>query len=85
MKRKEYTMKMADYDKFTEASLPMPVMAIGNFTFPTTQENINRAWENLGNKMGFDGTTALSSEQNPLNFTAIPNDIKTLTEEQVET
>ncbi len=70
--RKSYTMEQADLDKLMAASQPTLAIKVGKYSPSTPQENANMAWNRLGAKMGFDGSTAMPDGPDPLNFTAIP-------------
>lgn len=55
--RTNYEMTEADLAEILDACQPVPYMVIGN-SFPSSpQENANRAWGRLGDKMGFDAMT----------------------------
>lgn len=72
-KRQEYIMEQADFDTLMDACKSVPLIMLQCGTPPSPQENANKAWINLGIKMGFDGTTVEPSDSNRLRFTAIPN------------
>lgn len=57
--RKEYGLTEEQYLKLLAASKPTPVMFLpgGKSMFPSTQENANAAWCELGEELGFDGMT----------------------------
>jgi hypothetical protein len=55
--RTEYEMTDDDLQKILEACKPTVVMKIGNYVGASPQENANRAWASLGEKMGFDYMT----------------------------
>ncbi len=73
--RKEYTMEQADFDALIEACRPVPMIALNCGAPSSPQENANRAWNSLGDKMGFDGSTVKPTGSNQLKFTAVPNGI----------
>jgi len=54
--RKEYEMTQAQLDKILEACKPVPAMFLsgGQLMGSSPQENANRAWQALGEEMGFD-------------------------------
>jgi hypothetical protein len=54
--RIEFEMTEDDLKELLEASKPTPVMYLsgGRPMFDSPQENANRAWKKLGEKMGFD-------------------------------
>lgn len=57
--RREYEMSEDDLAELLDASKPTPAMWGSNGVpfFGTQQENANRAWCALGERMGFDYTT----------------------------
>jgi len=57
--RREYEMSEKDYEKLLDASKPTPAMYLsgGIPIGGNPQENANRAWKRLGEKMGFDNMT----------------------------
>lgn len=69
--RKEYTMEQSDMDTLMDASKPTRVMKIGSYIIPSPQENANRAWKSLGDKMGFDHFTVRPMGADQLKFTAV--------------
>lgn len=72
--RKEYTMTQEDMDALLKACRPVPMIALNCGTPSSPQENANRAWNNLGDKMGFDGSTVEPAGSDQLKFTAVPKD-----------
>lgn len=73
--RTEYEMTETDFDKILDACTPTPVMMIGDFTGSSPQENANRAWEDLGRRMGFDSMTVRPMEgKGSRFFTAIASE-----------
>ena len=75
--RTEYEMTEADLDSLLVACNAVPVMMIGNVAPPSQQQNANRAWAALGEKMGFDGSTVRPLESKGQRFfTAIPSETK---------
>lgn len=74
MERKQFEMTPEDMKTILNASKPVPYMVIGGHPPPSQQEIANRAWSELGKKMGFDFMTVEPSpDGNPLHFTAIPS------------
>ena len=57
--RKEFEMSDEDLAAVLDACKPTPAMWLGDGTpmCGTPQENANRAWERLGEKMGFASLT----------------------------
>lgn len=79
--RIEYEMTEADFQRILEASKPVPYLVIGGHPPSSPQENANRAWAELGKRMGFDPMTPQPiSGKSHLHFTAVP----CLTEEQIK-
>jgi len=70
--RQEYTMEQADMDNLIEACQPVRMIALQCGTPRSPQQNANDAWNSLGAKMGFDGSTVQPSGSNQLKFTAVP-------------
>ena len=75
----EYQMSKEDLVKILDACKPTPVISFGGMgnTFGSPQENSNRAWKALGEKMGFDSMTVepISGKDNHF-FTAVPTETK---------
>lgn len=69
----EYEMTQKDLDTLMEACKPVVCMKIGNFIPLSPQENANRAWATLGDRMGFDSFTVCPSDKGERFFTAVPN------------
>lgn len=57
--RKEFEMTAEQLNALLYASKPTPAMYLSGGTpmFGTPQENANRAWQALGEEMGFDAMT----------------------------
>lgn len=70
--RIEYEMTQSDLDEIMTACAPVPYMVVGGHEPSSPQENANRAWANLGDKMGFDSTSVKPSRKGDRFFTAIP-------------
>jgi len=70
--RKHFTMFQEDLEKILDASKPVPAMwgNGGAKLFPTPQENANRAWAELGKKMGFNYLTVAPTGEGDRFFTA---------------
>lgn len=51
--RKEFEMTQRQLEALLLACRPVPYMIIGGMEPPRTQDNANRAWEQLGKEMGF--------------------------------
>ena len=76
--RTNYEMTQADLDALLDACKPVPYMVIGGRAPASPQENANRAWARLGEKMGFDPMSVqpVSGQSNRF-FTAVPNETET--------
>lgn len=73
--RTEYEMSEADLEAIMAACKPVPYMVIGGHPPASQQENANRAWARLGQKMGFDHMTVrpIAGRGNRF-FTAVPSE-----------
>lgn len=73
--RNEYEMSEEDLATLLGAMKPVPYMVIGGQPPPSQQENANRAWAALGEKMGFDPMTVRPYEgKGQRSFTAVPSE-----------
>lgn len=73
--RTEYEMTGADLDALLAACKAVPVIMVGGFAPPSQQENANKAWAALGEKMGFDSATVRpAAGKGKRFFTAIPSE-----------
>jgi len=73
--RTNYGMSKDDLKELLDACKPTPVMKIGSYTGSSPQENANRAWAKLGEKMGFDPTSVKPIPgKEMMFFTAIPSE-----------
>ena len=68
--RKEYEMTQEQLDTLLEACKPVPMIMLQCGEPPSAQENANAAWDLLGKKMGFDGSTVQPSGNGDRFFTA---------------
>lgn len=66
----EYQMTAEDHAALMEACKPTPAMYLsgGQPMFDSPQENANRAWAQLGLKMGFDAMTVEPISGKPTTF-----------------
>jgi hypothetical protein len=73
--RTNYEMAEADLQEILDACKPVPAMMIGGYAPASPQENANRAWQRLGEKMGFDHMTVqpLAGKDNRF-FSAVPTE-----------
>ena len=69
--RQTYTMTAEQESKLLDACQAVRVMKIGSYVPSSPQENANRAWQALGDELGFDGMTVRPSGSNQRQFTAI--------------
>jgi len=79
--RRQFTMTQADYDAITDritaARRPSGRFLSGGMPTGDARQTANDAWIEVGNRLGFDGMTARPVDHfNPLEFTAIPKEIK---------
>lgn len=73
----EYEMTDEDCKALLDACKPVPYMVVGGFEPSSPQENANRAWKALGDKMGFDYATVKPVPGKPMKFfTAVPSETK---------
>lgn len=72
--RAQFEMTQADLETILAACKPTPVMfASGGVPmFDSPQENANRAWAELGQRMGFEPMTVEPAGSDPRVFTAVP-------------
>lgn len=82
----EYEMTQADLDAMLAACKPTPVMFLsgGQSMFDSPQENANRAWKELGSRMGFDHMTVRPiAGKNARFFTAVPNETEAAKQKRI--
>lgn len=76
MARQEYEMSQLQYETLLEKirSVPnLPVVKIGTYwTGGERFDRANKAWDELGDEMGFVGSSARPHGPNPRKFSAIP-------------
>lgn len=78
-------MTEADLEKLLAACKATPCIKIGSYTGSTPQENANRAWAELGSRMGFDSDTVQPIEGKSMRaFTAVPTENETQRAERQE-
>lgn len=70
--RRNYEMTEADLEKILDACKPVPYIMIGNIPPSSPQERANRAWAELGNRMGFDSMTVEPTGKGDRFFSAVP-------------
>ena len=72
--RREYEMTKTDLKKLLAACRPIPYIIVGGLPPPSPQETANRAWEELGRRMGFDAMSVRPSKKGQRFFTAEPSE-----------
>jgi hypothetical protein len=84
--RTDYEMSEEALAIIIKASRPVPVMMIGYHTPDSPQERANRAWKELGNKMGFDPMSVRppTAGKGQLFFSAIPAETEGARKERME-
>jgi len=76
--RTNYEMTEADLEAMLDACKPVPYMVMGGHAPSSPQENANRAWARLGEKMGFDPMTVQPVQgKGSRFFSAIPSETET--------
>lgn len=73
MTRKLFEMTEAQFGKILDASKPVPYMIFGGREPSSPQENANRAWEALGDELGFRHMTVQPDNKGERFFTAEPS------------
>ena len=83
--RTNYEMTEEDLRELLDACRPVPMIMLQCGNPSSQQENANRAWRRLGEKMGFDSDTVhpIHGKGNRF-FTAVPSETKTQKEEREE-
>lgn len=82
--RTEYEMTEDDLAELMEACKPVPAMMIGGYMPDSPQENANRAWQRLGEKMGFDSMSVQPiAGKGTRFFTAIPSETEEARQERL--
>lgn len=72
--RKNYEMTAADLEKILDASKPVPMIMLHLGTPRSQQERANDAWQELGERMGFDSMTVEPAPGGDRFFTAVPSE-----------
>ena len=70
--RTSYEMTEADLAKILDACKPVPMVMLQCGEPSSPQENANRAWAELGKRMGFDPMTVEPTGRGDRFFTAEP-------------
>lgn len=83
--RVNYEMTEAELEELLEACKPVPYIKVGNYTPPSPQDIANRAWRQLGEKLGFDPMTAKPVQgKGQRFFTAVPTETEFQREERLK-
>ena len=83
--RINYEMTEEDLRDIMDACKPTLVMKIGSYTGSSPQENANRAWQSLGEKMGFDHMTVRPIQgKGDQFFSAVPSETKEQKKKRIE-
>jgi hypothetical protein len=81
--RINYEMTEADFEKLLDACKPTVCIKVGNYEGSSPQENANRAWKALGEKMGFEWDSCQPIEGKPARFfSAIPTEPENVRKER---
>ena len=74
--RTNYEMTEEDYKELLEACKPTPCISFDGISnaFDSPQQNANRVWQKLGEKMGFEWDSVQPSTKGNRFFTAIPSE-----------
>jgi len=72
--RRVFEMTDDDLKALLEACRPVPLIAMQCGPVSSPQENANRAWCALGDRMGFDGMTVMPTGNGQKIFTAVPKE-----------
>lgn len=77
MDRQTFTMTAEQYAKMLQLSRPTAYLVMGGRPPMSVQERMNRAWDELGDEMGFIGSSARAiGSGDPKRFSAIPKEKK---------
>lgn len=83
--RTNYQMSEADLKSLLESCKPVPYLVVGGHATSSPQENANRAWAELGKRMGFDSDTVQPLEgKSAMHFSAVPTENETQRAERME-
>lgn len=79
--RTNYQMTDNQLDTLMDACKPVACIMVGDYAPSNPQENANNAWTNLGEEMGFDGSTVQPRQGfDTKHFSAIPSETETETQ-----
>ncbi|MFH2034277.1 MAG: hypothetical protein ABIJ26_06200 [Candidatus Margulisiibacteriota bacterium] len=83
--RTNYEMTEEDLGELLDACKPVPLIMLQCGTPSSQQENANRAWKELGKKMGFESDTVLPiSGKGTRFFSAVPSETEAQKEERIK-
>ena len=83
--RVNYEMSKEDLETILNACSPVPCIMIGGYAPSSPQENANRAWAALGEKMGFDSMTVKPIPgKGERFFTAVPSETEAQKEDRLQ-
>ena len=82
--RNNYEMTEEDLKTLKESMQPVPCMVIGRYAPASQQENANRAWMRLGEKMGFIWDTVQPNGRGERYFSAVPSETEEQKAERLE-
>lgn len=71
-----YEMTQDDLEKILDACKPVPMIMLQCGSPSSVQERANAAWQELGNRMGFDHMTVRPTRKGDRFFTASPTEGK---------
>ena len=82
--RTNYEMTEDDLKSLLDACKPTVCIKIGSYEGSSPQENANRAWQSLGEKMGFDYMSVQPQEGKGMRFfSAVPSENQTQRNERI--
>ena len=71
MTKKVFEMTQEDLNRLVAACRPVRYMIIGNYKPASPQENANRAWKALGQRMGFKWDTVTLLKEKDQGFSKL--------------
>lgn len=74
--RLQFQLNDEQFKALMEAAKPVAMIALQCGTPSSPQENANRAWQKLGDELGFDGMTVEPSPKGDRFFIAVVNQAK---------
>ena len=83
--RTNYEMTEEDMKELLDACKPTPAMMVGSYVPAGPQKNANRAWQRLGEKMGFNYMTVRPIDgKGQRFFSAVPTENETQRKERLK-